>query len=196
MPRSGYLRQAGALTLPDGATLTWTCADGSRGRRWRGMALVDGAITHTSLIEVDLRGRPTRLELTTPAGLLTLHPSRDGLQLHGNVVSTSGEPVRGLRFPWGPEYELDVVGRPLQLAIGLHRRRSLAVGPTPIVIDVVEIEPDLTVRAARRLVEHVGQGSGADTWLMRGTPGAPEWRIELRADGLPAAGTHEALETD
>ena len=192
MPRSGYLRQAGALILADGARLTWTCADGSRGRRWRGVATLDGAITHTSLIEVDPAGRPSRLELTTPAGLLTLHPSRDGRELHGNVVATSGEPVRGLRFDWGPEHELDVVGRPLQLAVGLHRRRGLAVGPTPIVIDVVEIEPDLTVRPARRSVEHLGEG----IWLVRGTPDAPDWRIELQSDGLPAAGTHEALETD
>jgi hypothetical protein len=158
------------------------------------VATLEGVITHTSLIEVDRTGRPSRLELTTPAGLLTLHPSHDGLELHGNVVSTSGGPVRGLRFAWGPEHELDVLGRPLALAIGLHRRRDLAVGQMT-EIDVVEIEVDLTARPARRQVEHAGQGSGLEKWLVRATP-ASEWRIELQADGLLAAGSHEALETD
>ncbi|MFI5200511.1 MAG: hypothetical protein ACHQXL_09090 [Candidatus Limnocylindrales bacterium] len=183
------------MTLPDGARLTWSCADGSRGRRWRGVATLEGVITHTSLIEVDRAGRPTRLELTTPAGLLTLHPSRDGLELHGNVVSTSDRPVRGLRFAWGPEHELDVLCRPLALAIGLHRRRDLAIGQNAEV-DVVEVEADLSARPARRQVERTGQGSGRDTWLVRGTPGAPELRVELQPDGLPAGGSQEALETD
>jgi hypothetical protein len=159
------------------------------------VATVEGAITHTSLIEVDRAGRPTRLELTTPAGLLTLHPSRDGLELHGNVVSTSDLPVRGLRFAWSAEHELDVLGRPLALAIGLHRRRDLAIGQQ-VELDVVEVGPDLVARPARRQVERTGQASGLHTWLVRGTPGTLELRIELQADGLPAGGSHEALETD
>ena len=69
------MRLAGALGLADGAWLTWSVADGRRGRRWRAVSTLAGAITHALLLEVDLAGRPARLELTTPAGMLTLHPS-------------------------------------------------------------------------------------------------------------------------
>ncbi len=65
---TAFLRRAGTARLADGATLTWSLADGSRGRRWRAVATRDGSITHSLLLEVDLDGRPARLELTTPDG--------------------------------------------------------------------------------------------------------------------------------
>src|SRR5476649_2068672 len=103
MTDSGYTRLAGRLALGDGATLSWSVADGSRGRRWRAVSVANGSVTHAVLLEVDLARRPSRLELTTRAGMLTLHPSLDGREIHGNVVSAAGDGVRHLAFPWGPE---------------------------------------------------------------------------------------------
>ena len=61
-----------------------------------------------------------------------------------------GEGVRPLSLAWGPERELEVVGRPLATAVGLHRRRErMAVGLSEAV-EVLSIGPDLEVTAATR----------------------------------------------
>ena len=116
---TAYLRRAGAGSLADGAELVWSVADGRRGRRWRAVASVDGLVTHALLLEVDLAGRPSRLELTTPAGLLTLHPEEGSGRLHGNVVTGSG--VRHLALPWSDDHGLEVHGRPIAAAVTAHR---------------------------------------------------------------------------
>jgi hypothetical protein len=52
-------------------------------------------------MELDPDGRFAHLELTTPAGLLTLHPEGDGT-IHGNAVTAAGVThIRGL--PWEPD---------------------------------------------------------------------------------------------
>ena len=51
---------------------------------------------YPSGLEVAPNGRVTRLELTTGAGLLTLHPEPDESALHGNVVTPTG--IRHLAF--------------------------------------------------------------------------------------------------
>lgn len=70
----------------------------------------DGAagLRHSLLLETDPDGRFSHLELSTAAGLLTLHPEGDGT-LHGNAVVDHGEAdlddatgvehVRGLVWP-------------------------------------------------------------------------------------------------
>jgi hypothetical protein len=83
------LRRAGSGRAPDGALVTWTVAEGRRGRRWREVVVLDGAIVHSLLLELDPDGRFSHLELSTPAGLLTLHPEGDGT-LHGNAVRPDG----------------------------------------------------------------------------------------------------------
>ncbi len=184
------MRLAGALGLADGAWLTWSVADGQRGRRWRAVSTLAGAITHALLLEVDLAGRPARLELTTPAGMLTLHPSADQREIHGNVVGTTGEGVRPLAFPWGPEHELEVVGLPLATIVALHRRRaSLPVGQG-LDVDVLAIGPELDVMAGRRRFERLGQGR----WRVAG--GASGIEVQLDDDGLPTGGIRWPLEPD
>jgi hypothetical protein len=94
-----------------GASITWTVAEGHRGRRWRELILVGGGrsgIRHSLLLETDPDGRFSHLELSTEAGLLTLHPEGDGT-LHGNAIvdhreaglrdATGVEHVRGLAWP-------------------------------------------------------------------------------------------------
>jgi hypothetical protein len=77
-----------------GRAVTWTIADGERGRRWReataspaGEALAGLALAVT--IETGHAGQWLRLEVAAPAGLLSLHPDRDG-SINGNVVSETG----------------------------------------------------------------------------------------------------------
>ncbi|MGH2512644.1 MAG: hypothetical protein ACRDGQ_08160 [Candidatus Limnocylindrales bacterium] len=192
-----YLRRAGGLVLADGSHLAWSCADGSRGRRWRavltsGSGPTPATILESLLLEVDLDGRPARLELATPAGMLTLHPSADGLELHGNIVPATGEGVEGLRLRWGPAHELDIAGLHLAIAVGLQRRRDGVVIGRTIQVDLVVVGPDLDVGPARRRIRRVGQGS----WLVLGAPGLPDQVIELQTNGLPAGGVEEPLETD
>ena len=85
----GWLRVAGTGRSSDGATVTWSVAEGRRGRRWREAVSRNGAVVHSLLLELDSEGRFAHLELTTPAGLLTLHPEGDGT-LHGNAVTAAG----------------------------------------------------------------------------------------------------------
>ena len=93
-----WLRVAGSGRLPGGDTLTWSVAEGRRGRRWREVRAAAGAIVHSLLLELAPDGRFAHLELSTRAGLLTLHPEGDGT-LHGNVVTEEGiDHVAGL--PW------------------------------------------------------------------------------------------------
>ena len=126
----GPVRRGGRGTLPDGAQLTWSLAEGGRGRRWRASRVRDGRLEGTLLLEIDGADRPTRLELGTADGLLTLHPDRSERELHGNVVTSDG--IRHLRFGWSPAHELAVDGFPVVLMAAVRRGR--APGDRPAVI--------------------------------------------------------------
>jgi hypothetical protein len=141
-----HLRLAGTWRLPDGALVTWTVADGRRGRRWRASSTVDGQLTHALLIEVDPAGRVARLELATPAGLLTLHPDASETTLHGNIVTLGG--VQPVTFAWSRDHALSVDGRPIADAVTAHRiTETTRVGERRKVA-LVAIAPDLTLREA------------------------------------------------
>ena len=106
--------------------MTWSLAEGGRGRRWRASHVRDGRLEGTILLELDAAGRPARLELGTSDGLLTLHPDRGERELHGNVVTPVG--IRHLRFDWSPAHELVVDGFPVVLLAAAHR----LAGPIPV----------------------------------------------------------------
>jgi hypothetical protein len=166
---SAYLRRAGTGLLADGSQLGWSVADGRRGRRWRAVASSNGAITHALLLEVDSQGRPGRLELTTAAGMLTLHPDASGRWLHGNVVGASG--VRHLSLPWSDEHGIEVEGRPIAAAVTAARlARILEVGEGRD-IPVVMVAADLVISEATHRYSRVDQG---------------EWRIEAVSGNVPA----------
>jgi len=105
-----WLRRAGHIRVLSGESTTWSVAEGRRGRRWRELVRTSGAsaLRHSLLLETDPDGHFAHLELSTPAGLLTLHPEGDG-RLHGNAVVDHGEAhlrdatgvehVRGLVWP-------------------------------------------------------------------------------------------------
>jgi hypothetical protein len=182
------------LELADGARLTWSVADGRRGRRWRAVSTIGGTITHTVLLEVDPAGRPSRLELTTPVGLLTLHPSADQREIHGNVVTSTGEGVRPLGFAWGAEHDLEVVGRPLATAVGLWRRSAILPVGDVTDVDVLAIGPALDVVPGQRRFERLSETRWRVTPSGAGGGSGPSFELEIDADGLPVAGIRWPLE--
>ena len=80
---------AGRARLQDGSLLLWSIAEGRRGARWRASTRRDGRLLSDLLLEVGHDGRPGRLEIATPAGLLTLHPEADGRR----PTATSSRPT-------------------------------------------------------------------------------------------------------
>ena len=123
---SGALRRAGRGRLPDGPTVAWTVAEGTRGRRWRWSLVDEGGLVSVALAELDDRGLFARLELTTRAGLLTFHPEPDGASAHGNVTGPDG--VRPIAMPWAAGWGIELKGDPFGSAVLAGREPMLAVG--------------------------------------------------------------------
>lgn len=99
-----WLRRAGHVRVATGDSITWSVAEGRRGRRWREVIRVGQGrpgVRHSLLLESDPDGRFTHLELSTDAGLFTIHPEADGT-LHGNAIVDHGE--AGLRDASGVEH--------------------------------------------------------------------------------------------
>ena len=62
-----YTRRAGTGRLPGGRRLTWTVADGRRGRRWRSVTTGDdGRLVQALLLETGAAGEIMRLEIAAP----------------------------------------------------------------------------------------------------------------------------------
>ena len=175
---TGLVRRGGQGTLADGALLTWSVAEGSRGRRWRATRVRDGTLEHSLLLETDTDGRPARLEIDARGGLLTLHPSADRRVLHGNVVTPAG--IRHVALGWGDDHELLVAGQPIVAMAAAHRLAPrIGVGEAlerSAVVVGATLDPDLgTVR-----FEHRGQGQ----WIV--TADGLEADLQIDGDGLPA----------
>lgn len=102
------LRRAGTGTSPDVATVLWSVAEGSRGRRWRWTVSDGSRLRHSGLLELDRAGHFARLELDDGAALVTLHPEPDGRSAHGNAVTADG--VRPIAIDWSPERGVEIVG--------------------------------------------------------------------------------------
>lgn len=140
--RARPTRLAGAGHGPDGALVAWSLAEGGRGRRWRSTRTFDGRLVSVLLLEVTPAGRPSRLELTTAAGLLTLHPNAAEDALHGNVVAPGG--VRHLAFGWSADHALIVLDEPVAAA---------ALGPDGVRISRtgrlvgLRVDPDLAIES-------------------------------------------------
>jgi len=190
-------RVAGWGELADGAIVTWTVAEGRRGRRWREVIARDDATVHALLFETDPARRFSHLELARADGLWTFHPEPDG-SLHGNHVAAgrdgvaagaAGDVVRHVQgWPFAPGDALLVVGSPVATA-ALAWSRMDAVRPGgSTAIDAVVIHADGRLER----VESVGlERLDATRW--RVGEGMP---VEVDADGLPvlARGRRSALE--
>jgi hypothetical protein len=175
-----WIRVTGAGTLPAGGRLTWSAADGTRGRRWRGAATgSDGRLVHGLLLETAPGGRLLRAEMTAATGLLTLHPDHDGAAMHGNCARDTG--VDHIEMPWGADSVLLVGASPLTAAIAaraLQARVGIGEGCS---VPVVEVRPDLTVRRATWRVARVA----GNRWRMLAADGGASLVLVLDDDGLP-----------
>ena len=158
---AGLVRLGGRGMLGDGSRVVWSVAEGRRGRRWREVRTgADGAVISSLLLETDAEGRFSHTELSTAAGLLTLHPEPDGT-LHGNVVTEAGvQHVRGV--PWHPDGAMLLLESPVAAAVAAAMARRLA-GPLP---RVVFIEPE-------------------DLRLLQGADVERAWEGVIDNDGLP-----------
>jgi hypothetical protein len=142
----GWLRVAGTGRSLDGATVTWSVAEGRRGRRWREAVGRDGAVGHSLLFELNPDGRFAHLELTTSAGLLTLHPEGDGT-IHGNAVTAAGiTHVRGL--PWDQDDVVLVERSIVCQVVAAQWQIARALD----ALGVVRVAPDLSVARERTAV--------------------------------------------
>jgi hypothetical protein len=135
---SAWLRRCGSGRQADGSYVTWSLAEGERGRRWRWTVSDRGRLRLVALVEIDRAGRFARLELASQAGMLTLHPEPNGRSIHGNVVASDG--LRPLSFDWLPTAGLAIAGD----AFGSAILRVGAGVPTLI------IRPSLDVVARQR----------------------------------------------
>jgi hypothetical protein len=132
-----WVRRAGQGRAPDGSTVTWSVAEGSRGRRWREAVRVGDGIRSSLLLELAPNGRFSHLELSTAAGLLTLHPEPDGT-LHGNTVTAVGV-GHVVALPWDRDAVVLVDGSVVCQAAAMAG--VLGIGAT----DALRIGPDLSL---------------------------------------------------
>jgi hypothetical protein len=131
---SAWLRRAGSGHNPDGSEVTWSLAEGDRGRRWRWTLSDAGALRHVGLVEIDRGRRFARLELASAARLLILHPEPDRGSIHGNVVTVDG--VQPLSFDWSAEAGLAITGDAFGTSILLAGAAcsTLVIGPSLVVV--------------------------------------------------------------
>jgi hypothetical protein len=159
-------RVAGWGRLADGAEVTWTVAEGRRGRRWREVVADGTATRHALLLETGPDGWFSHLELARADGLWTFHPEPDGT-LHGNHVVRGDVGVRhvaGWPFYGGDALLID--GSPIASAALVWPRRT---APPGAVAEAAAVEIRLSGELARvpslrieRLDERhwrVGEGS-------------------------------------
>lgn len=121
-----FLRRAGTGTLEDGSVVTWSVAEGARGRRWRWTIATGEGLRHAGLIELDPHGRFGRLELETAQGMLTLHPDADRRSAHGNVVRPGG--VEPVAVAWSDDDGLAIDHDAFGSAVAGWRGRGWVVG--------------------------------------------------------------------
>lgn len=156
-------RVAGWGNGPDGTVVTWTVAEGRKGRRWREVVARGADVVHALLLETDPNGRFSHLELAVADGLWTFHPEPDGT-LHGNhVAATAG--VRHIAGrPFAPDDALIVEGSPVSLAAIAwgHAAGALVRPVAGIVIGadgmLVEL-PEVPVERLTATRWQVGEGS-------------------------------------
>ncbi len=177
-PSGRWIRRAGRATLVDGSTLLWSMAEGARGCRWRASTRIGDAVGSDLLLEVGRDGRPGRLEITTAAGQLTLHPERDERTAQGNVVGPDG--VRPLQLPWSAAHWFEVrLGPVVSAAMVRALRSEIGVGERRLVPGL-HVDPQLRVWSGIRSVERRSETG----WTIEEADES-SWELELDSDGVP-----------
>lgn len=137
---SSHLRLGGRGRLPDGGIVVWSVADGARGRRWRWVVDDIGILREAGLVELDVDGGLLRLEISSSAGLLTLHPEKDG-SIHGNVVNDAGVRPIALAVSGRPAIRID--GDPFGSALLQGTGEGIGIGPGFAVAREARAAPSL-----------------------------------------------------
>jgi hypothetical protein len=153
------LRLGGRAELPTGERLIWSIADGRRGRRWRSARRTrDGTLRSALLLETDADDRLSRLELTSTAGLLTLHPGPDGGSLHGNVVEEGG--IDHIAVGWSPEHAVLSFDEPILVAACLRMvaDEGATGGSRRLPVQFVDAA-SMDVQPGEVVVERLGDGA-------------------------------------
>lgn len=140
-----------------GREVTWTIADGERGRRWREVATdAGGAVAQAITLETGHAGQWLRLEIAAPAGLLSLHPDRDGA-IHGNVVTGDGVRHIALEVMEPPLLDLrdallgeTALCRALERIVPAGQGTRLTVVRVTPSLEVATVELEVGRRSARR----------------------------------------------
>ncbi len=132
------------------------------------------------LLEVDPGGGVLKLEVASPAGLLTLHPDAGGGRLHGNVVRPSG--VEHVTLPWSAGHLLMAGGSPVTGVVAALELASLVGVGEGASFPAVEVAEDLSIRRATWRVARVGE----QRWLLLAADGGPSVTVTLDEDGTPA----------
>lgn len=177
------LRRAGRGTDASGAEIVWTVSEGRRGRRWREVRSGPHGVISSLLLETDATGRFSHAEISTAAGLLTLHPEADGT-LHGNVVGERGiEHVEGL--PWRADGVVLLEGSTIAMVAAIAP--MVAHGARPRTTPDSDSGPASPLRALRidlrlghRLADVLVARGGGGRWLVGETD-----EVRLDDDGLP-----------
>jgi hypothetical protein len=121
-----------------------------------------------------------KLEVASPAGLLTLHPEAGHGTLHGNVVRPTG--VEHVTLPWSAGHLLMVGGSPVTGVVAaqeLETRVGVGEGAS---FPAVEIGEDLGIRRATWHAARVGERR----WLLLAADRGPAVTVALDEDGTPA----------
>lgn len=178
---AAFVRRTGTGLLAGGQRLTWTVADGRRGRRWRATTVSgDGRLLLALLLEIDPAGRFAHLEASSPAGLLTLHPGSNQATLDGNVVRASG--VEHVTLPWSPQHILMLGASPVTAVVAaVQLTRRLGVGEG-LSVPAVDVDDHLAPRGATWRVARVGERR----WRLLAADGAFSLAVALDDDGAPA----------
>jgi hypothetical protein len=176
--------------------VTWTIADGERGRRWREATLGaetgdsgSGGLAHAVTLETGHAGQWLRLEVAAAAGLLSLHPDRYG-SINGNVVSEAGvrHIAKGVVEPPLVDVRDSLVAE-TALCRALERQVAAGEGST---VSVVRVSPTLDVQVAQLQVMR----TDARTWEL--TDAAGIRTVSMGDRGAPVtsdAGAKWPLET-
>jgi hypothetical protein len=147
--------------------------------------MLDSALRSDLLLEVGVDGRPGRLEIATPAGLLTLHPEPDGQSAHGNVVGVDG--VRPLAFAWSPRHWFEARQGPLVAAAMCRSLRAeLGVGEVRLVPGL-HVDDELRVWRGERGVQRL-----TETRFLIEEANGFGWELSLDDEGLPIFEAGEA----
>jgi hypothetical protein len=170
----------------------WSVAEGSRGRRWREVRNAGHAVASSLLLETDPGGRFSHLELSTPSGLLTLHPEGDGT-LHGHAIVSDGvEHVEGLAWDADGIVLLEgstVCRAAAAAALGASLAAGSSKGHLAVVIPAtlwLEVKPIRVERVDARTWQFGGEEPfSLDRRELPDLRGGEIWPLERDADALP-----------